>query len=73
MKLSETQMKTLLIYTGLIQIKQLALNMALTRFKGLYSRNPSADTLRQCTNDFNAILEKYSGIMKEDFDWIIKL
>jgi hypothetical protein len=72
-KLSDSQTKKLLEYTGQIQLKQLALNMALTRLKTRYKTDSSPDTITQCTKDLNAIFEKFEAIMGNDYDWIIKL
>ncbi|MDR2157521.1 MAG: hypothetical protein LBO81_07060 [Clostridiales Family XIII bacterium] len=73
MKLTDEQVKKLLEYEGPIQLHQLALNLALTRFKTVHKRNPGAETVAKCTVDLNSLLEKYEKIMKEDYDWIVSL
>jgi hypothetical protein len=73
MKLDDSQTKKLLEFTGQPQLNQLSLKMALTRLKGLYKLNPTPDTISKCTSDLNALLEKFSMIMKSDYEWIIKL
>jgi hypothetical protein len=73
MKLTNEQIKKLLDYEGPIQLHQLALNLALTRFKSAYQRDPSAETISKCAKDLNSLFEKYEGIMKEDYGWIVGL
>ncbi|MDR1571029.1 MAG: hypothetical protein LBS32_00730 [Clostridiales Family XIII bacterium] len=73
MKLTEAQTKKLLDYGGQPQLKQLALNMALTRLKGIYKTNPTPDVVARCTSDLNAIFEKFALIMQSDYEWIISL
>jgi hypothetical protein len=73
MKLSEAQMKKLFDYSGQLQLKQLALNMALTRLKKLYAANPTPVVLSKCTSELNVMFEKFAAIMKTDFDWIVSL
>ncbi|MDR0433707.1 MAG: hypothetical protein LBH21_01425 [Gracilibacteraceae bacterium] len=73
MKLTDAQTKKLLDYKGQPQLKQLSLNMALTRLKGIYKSNPAPETLSKCTADLNALLEKFAVIMQADFEWIVSL
>jgi hypothetical protein len=73
MKLTDAQMKKLLVYQGQPQLKQLALKMALTRLKGIYKNDPTPGSLSKCTLELNAIFEKFASIMKPDYDWIISL
>lgn len=73
MELKDNQVKKLLEYTGKIEIKQLAMNMALTRLKFLYKSSSDQNILSQCTREINALLKKFSAIMKDDYEWIIKL
>ncbi|MDR1509250.1 MAG: hypothetical protein LBS53_06390 [Synergistaceae bacterium] len=73
MKLSDTQTKKLLEYSGPPQLKQLALNMALTRLKKYYKEEPTPVALNKCTSELNGIFEKFAAIMKTDYDWIISL
>jgi hypothetical protein len=73
MKLTNEQAKKLLEYEGPIQLRQLALNLALTRFKTAYKRNPSAETIAKCTDDLNSLFAKYAGIMQSDYEWIVSL
>jgi hypothetical protein len=73
MKLTDAQTKKLLDYKGRPQLNQLALNMALTRLKGLYQSNPTPTVVSKCTSDLNAILEKFAMIMQSDYEWIISL
>jgi hypothetical protein len=73
MKLTDAQTKKLLDYKGQPQLKQLALNMALTRLKGIYSGNPTPAVVSKCTSELNAIFEKFAAIMQPDYEWIISL
>ena len=73
MKLSDNQTKKLLEHTGQPQLKQLALNMALTRLKKIYKEDSTPANLTKCTAELNAIFEKFAAIMKADYDWIISL
>jgi ATP-dependent protease HslVU (ClpYQ) peptidase subunit len=72
-KLNDAQTKKLLEYTGSIQFKQLALNMMLTRLKGMYKANQTSVTLAKCTAEFNALFDKFARIMQSDYDQIVKL
>jgi hypothetical protein len=72
-KLNDEQTKKLLEYKGQIQLKQLSLNMALTRLKGMYKSSPTPGTVAKCTAELNALLVKFAVIMKSDYEWIIKL
>jgi uncharacterized iron-regulated protein len=73
MKLSDAQMKKLLEYNGQPQLKQLALNMALTRLKKIYRETPTPVVLSRCTSEVNVILGKFAAVMKTDYDWIVSL
>jgi hypothetical protein len=73
MKLSDVQTKKLLEYNGQLQLKQLALNMALTRLKKNYREDPTPGNLGKCTSELNAIFDKFSAIMKPDYDRIVSL
>lgn len=73
MELNDAQTKKLLEYSGQIRIKQLKLNMALTRLKGIYKNNPTPATVSKCTAELNAIFSSLAIIMKSDYEWIIKL
>jgi uncharacterized iron-regulated protein len=72
-KLNDSQTKKLLEYAGQPQLKQLALNMALTRLKGLYKSSPTPDTISKCTAELNALFEKFAMIMGNDYAWIVSL
>jgi hypothetical protein len=72
-KLSDAQTKKLLEYNGPPHLKQLALNMALTRLKKRYKEDPTPVVLDKCTSELNGIFEKFAAIMKTDYDWIISL
>ncbi|MDR3294614.1 MAG: hypothetical protein LBT26_02125 [Clostridiales Family XIII bacterium] len=73
MKLNDAQTKRLLEYTGQVQIKQLSLNMALTRLRGRYKANPTSGTISTCTAELNALFDKFAIIMKPDYEWVVGL
>jgi hypothetical protein len=73
MQLNDAQTKKLLEYKGQAQIRQLSLNLALTRLKGIYRADPSPAALARCAAELNAVLNKFSVIMKPDYEWIIQL
>jgi hypothetical protein len=73
MKLTDAQTKKLLDFKGQPQLKQLALNMALTRLKGIYQNNPTPAAVSKCTSELNAIFDKFALIMQADYDWITSL
>jgi hypothetical protein len=66
-------MKKLLEYKGPPQLKQLALNMALTRLKKIYKETATSVVLSRCTSELNVILEKFEAVMKADYEWIVSL
>ena len=73
MELSDMQTKKLLEYPGRMQIKQLGLNMALTRLRWVYQSNPTPETVSRCARTLNLLFQKYAGIMRADYEWIISL
>jgi hypothetical protein len=66
-------MKKLLEYNERPQLKQLALNMALTRLKKRYKEDPTPVVLSSCTSEVNMMLEKFAAAMKADYEWIASL
>ncbi|MDR3305743.1 MAG: hypothetical protein LBS85_06975 [Clostridiales Family XIII bacterium] len=73
MRITDAQSKKLLEYSGTVQLKQLAMSFALTRFKNKYKANPSPEVIASCTNDLNLLFSKYESIMRDDFAWITSL
>ncbi|MDR3349588.1 MAG: hypothetical protein LBO03_08360 [Acidaminococcales bacterium] len=73
MKISEAQTKKLMEFNGTVSLKQLALKMTLTRFKGIYKHNPSDHVVAECTNQINEMFDKFGSIMQSDYEWIVKL
>jgi hypothetical protein len=65
MQLSLRQTEKLLL--GNHRFSQLGLSMMLTRLKGIYERNPSQESLEKSMNEINAFLEKFKGILANDF------
>ena len=51
----------------------LAFSLMLTRLKGIYAKDPSQEVLEGIAKEINAFLEKFKGIMKNDFVIISKL
>ena len=54
------------ILRGSQKFKLFAFSMMLTHLKELYAKDPSTGTLKTCTADINAYLEKYKAIMADD-------
>jgi hypothetical protein len=73
MRVSEEQTKKLLEYDGVVRLKQLAMTFALNRFKTKYAANPSAEVVAAYTKELNTFFDKYEGIMKDDYEWIVSL
>ncbi|MDR0554096.1 MAG: hypothetical protein LBG76_04785 [Treponema sp.] len=73
MRLSETQIKKLLEYPGRIRIKQLALSMAVTKFKRLYQTDAGLELVSQCAAELNLMFERFPTNMKPDYEWITRL
>ncbi|MDR2005760.1 MAG: hypothetical protein LBP78_00730 [Acidaminococcales bacterium] len=73
MKISEAQTKKLIEFDGIVSLKQVALKMTLTRFKGIYKHNPSDRVIAECASQINDMLAKFGSIMQSDYDWIMKL
>jgi len=69
MEVSKTQAQKLL--TNRQTFVQLGFNLLLTRLSGIYSKDPSDQTLERCTNEINMFLQKYSAIMKQDYETLI--
>ena len=73
LELKDNQVKKLLEYSGKPELKQLAVNMAVTRLKFMYKQNPAPAVLSQCTSEMNALLNKIASIAQDDYSWIVKL
>jgi hypothetical protein len=52
---------------------QIGFSMMLTRLKMLYAKNPSQLTLQTCSDEINAFIGKFKGIMGADYAIIDKL
>ena len=52
---------------------QLGFSMLLTRLKTLYAKEPSQSVLQKCTDEINLFLDKFKGIMSNDYANIAKL
>ena len=73
MELSDEQTRKLLEYPGRLPIRQLGLNMSLTRLRQAYRANPTAVTISQCRAALNQLLQTYAGIMRDDYDRMLDL
>lgn len=70
MNITPEQTKNLL--TGNYTFSQLGFSMLIARLKNVYAKNPTNLTLDNCTKEINTFLQKFSGIMKEDYALIPK-
>ena len=61
------------VLTGNISFSQLGFSLLVTRLRGVYSKNPSQETLKKCTEEINTFLQKFASIMAADFGLISKL
>jgi hypothetical protein len=71
MALSSMQVKKLLEYSGSTNVKQLAVNIALTRYKMQYQSTPAK--LNDITRELNALLNKLGVLADPDVKWIASL
>jgi hypothetical protein len=71
MVLSSAQVKKLLEYSGTTNVKQLAVNIALTRYKMQYQSAPAK--LNDITAELNALLNKLGVLADPDVKWITSL
>lgn len=55
------------------KFSQLGFSMMITRLKGVYAKNPSAMELQNSMNEINIFLEKFKGIMANDYAILEKL
>ena len=51
----------------------LGFSMLLTRLKGLYAKSPSKNAIDHAMSEINMFIDKYKGIMKNDFTIITNL
>lgn len=61
------------ILSGSYTFSQLGFSMLSTRLKGLYAKDPSYETLKECTGEINTFLQKYENTMAADLTIISKL
>jgi len=61
------------ILTGNYSFSMLGFSMLITRLKGIYNKNPSADTLKTCMSEVNLFINKYKNIMDSDVSVIAKI
>ena len=70
MKLSEAQTRKLMEYKGKLDVKQLVLNLAITKNRLNYMKDNSPSALSAITQNLNAILEKYQAAAQSDYKLI---
>lgn len=61
------------ILKGNYSFSQLGFSLMITRLKGVYSRSPSQETLKNCAEEINTFLSKFQTIMKQDYATIAKI
>lgn len=71
MSITSTQAQKIL--TGNHKFSQLGFSMLITRLKGIYSKDSSPVSLKKCTDEINAFLQKFAMIMAADFAIISKM
>lgn len=71
MEISTDQVKKVL--SGDLKFSQLGFSMMVTRLKGVYSKNPTYEVLKDCAREMHAFIEKYESIMTQDIALICKL
>ena len=47
--------------------KQFAFSMMITRLRTKYAKNPTRESLKECTDEINSFIEKFGGIIKDEF------
>ncbi|MCL2099583.1 MAG: hypothetical protein FWH24_04000 [Oscillospiraceae bacterium] len=52
---------------------QLGFSLMLTRLRGLYSKDSSQSMLKSCMDEINFFLEKFEGIMGDEYAIITKI
>ena len=67
MKLNEAQARKLMEYKGKLDIKQLVLNLAITKNRLSYLKDNSPSSLSAITQNLNSILAKYEAATQADF------
>lgn len=71
MKVTPQQTEKLLLENH--SFSQLGFSMMLTRLKGIYAANPSPVVLETSMNEINMFLDKFKGVLKNDYNLILKI
>jgi len=71
MKITSQQAEKLLSENH--SFSQLGFSMMLTRLKRLYADEPSNEILEKAMNEINIFLDKFKGVLKNDYEIITKL
>lgn len=73
MFLSETQVKTLLLFNHQDSFKHQGLHLLVTRLREIYRKNPSAENLQYCHKELNSFIQKYEILLPLDLEQINNL
>jgi uncharacterized protein YutD len=68
-----TPRQTDILLRGNYSFSLLGFSMLLTRLKGLYANDPSQETLHSAMSEINTFLDKFKGLMKNDYTTISQL
>ncbi|MCL2718642.1 MAG: hypothetical protein FWE14_07655 [Lachnospiraceae bacterium] len=71
MNITPQQAKVLLLEEH--NFSQLGFSMMLTRLKSVFAEDPSQEVLENSTQEINAFLDKFKGVMKDDLMIILNL
>ena len=71
MKITASQTEKLL--KGEHKFTQLGFSMMMVRLRALYKRDSSSSTVQTCVDEINKFMDKFSGVMADDFAVISKL
>jgi len=70
-QLSQEQMVKLL--KGNYTFSLWSMSMLITRLKGVYAKDSSSTSLEKCTGEMNAFVNKFRGVMGNDYALLQKL
>ena len=68
-----TEAQTEKILKGNQPFKQFAFSMMITRLKSVYTKDPSASTLKASAIEINKFLEHFSAVMGSDYESITNM
>ena len=73
MRLNDIQTKKLMEYKGKLEVKNLVLNLAITKNRLSYMGDQSPSSIKGITQNLNTILEKYKTAVQTDYAAIINI